>query len=127
MLDTLSGRDERRIERLAALGVVEAPPRIFDECGDGPARNCFRRLIELSKQQSQTIDLHPRFRVMILKSTPQSCGGRTARHHRQFGDDLLFGVHQIVELGRVEISKSYRRHHVPWLDSKHNADHNRLW
>ena len=71
----------------------------------------------------QPLDLHPGFGVMILECPPQPHRRGAARHDGQLCDDLLLRVHQVVELGRVQVAKRNGRHPVLPVGSGDDPTH----
>jgi hypothetical protein len=98
MLDALCGGDERRVQDLTTLCVVEAASRIFDEGRHCAARRRTGRFVQLLEKQVQTLDLNPGFGVMLVEHAVKSRRRRAAGHYRELGSDLLFRVEQIVQL-----------------------------
>ncbi len=105
VLDALGRGNQRRVERLAALRVIEAAACVLDQRRNGAARNGTRGLVQLLEQKTEALDLHLRLRVMLFDRAAQPLGCRAAGHERQLGDHLFFGVHQVVKLGRIQIAE----------------------
>jgi len=108
----LRGGDERRVQDLATLGVIEAASGIFDERSHCAARCRTRRFVQLLEEQLQALDLNPGFGVMLLEEPVKPRRRRAACHQWELGNDLLFRVEQIVQLYGVEVAKCNGSHNV---------------
>jgi hypothetical protein len=110
MLNVLRCGDERGVENLATLCIIQAVVRIFNECRYAAAGSCMRRFIQLIGKEAQSVDLDTCLRLMVLEQPPQAERRGASRHLRQLCEDLFLRVHEIVELGSVKIAKSNSSH-----------------